>query len=47
MSRWTRDPKTGDVQDQFKDFCDVIRYLVMDNPQVDRPAPYHPAVKRW
>lgn len=47
LSRWSRDPKDGQVQDSFKDFCDVVRYLVMDNPQVDRPAPYTPAVKRW
>lgn len=47
LSRWSRDPKTGDVQDQFKDFCDVVRYLVMDSPQVDVPAPYSPAVRRW
>ena len=47
LSRWARDPKTGDVQDQFKDFCDVVRYLVNDNPQVDKPAPYNPPVKRW
>lgn len=47
LSRWSRDPKTGDVQEQFKDFCDVIRYLIMDHPQVDKPAPYTPAVKRW
>lgn len=47
LSRWARDPKTGDVQDQFKDFCDVVRYLVSDNPKVDVPAPYTPPVKMW
>lgn len=47
MSRWSRDPKTGDVQDSFKDFPDCVRYLCMESPAVDRPAPYTPAVKRW
>lgn len=47
LGRWSRDPKTGDAQDQFKDFCDVVRYLIMDNPQIDRPAPYSAARKMW
>lgn len=47
LSRWSRDPKTEEVQDAFKDFCDVVRYLICDNPQIDKPAPYSPARKMW
>jgi len=37
--RWSRDPVTGKVQDAYKDFMDCVRYLVMDNPQIDQPIP--------
>lgn len=47
FQRWARDPKTGKVQEAQKDFMDVVRYLVMDSPEVDVPAPYNPPVKRW
>lgn len=47
FQRWSRDPKTGDYQDDFKDFMDCVRYLVLDHPQVDIPAPYQPAKKLW
>lgn len=47
LSKWARDPKTGKVQEGYKDFCDCVRYLCMDSPEIDVPAPYEPAVKRW
>lgn len=47
LKRWSRDPKSGKVQDDFKDFCDTLRYLLMDGPEVDEPAPYTPAKKMW
>lgn len=47
MMRWARDPKTNKVQENYKDFCDVVRYLVMDNPQIEIPVPYEPARKMW
>ncbi len=45
--RWSYDPKTNKPQDSYKDFMDVVRYLVMDSPEVDVPIPYEPAKKRW
>lgn len=47
LSRWTRNPKDGKVEEAFKDFCDCVRYLVMDSPEVDKPAPYSPPKKMW
>lgn len=47
LSKWARDPKDGKVQEGYKDFCDVVRYLVMDNPKVPQSFPDTPAVKRW
>lgn len=47
LSRWSRDAKSGKVTDEYKDFCDVVRYLIMENPQVDEPAPRFPAKKMW
>lgn len=47
LARWARDPETGKVLDSYKDFCDCVRYLVMDSPKVaDVFPPYNP-VKRW
>lgn len=37
--RWARDPKTNKPQDNYKDFMDCVRYLLMDNPEVDVPIP--------
>jgi phage terminase large subunit-like protein len=37
--RWSRDPDNGKPQEAHKDFMDVVRYLVMDNPEVDVPIP--------
>ena len=45
--RWSRDPKTGKVQDSYKDFMDCVRYLIMDHPEVDIPIPYEPAKRMW
>lgn len=45
--RWSRDPKTGKPQDDYKDFMDAVRYLVMDSPEIDVPVPYEPATKMW
>ena len=47
FQRWARDPKTGKVQETFKDFMDVVRYLVMENPTIDVPLPYNPPKKIW
>lgn len=47
LSKWSRDPETGEVQDAHKDFCDVVRYLVMDNPKIAEPFPAQEFKKRW
>jgi len=33
LERWSRDPKTGKPREEYKDFADVVRYLVMANPE--------------
>lgn len=35
LSRWSRDPKTRKPKEEFKDFADCVRYLVMSNPEVE------------
>lgn len=47
LSRWARDPETGKVQDSYKDFCDCMRYLVMDNPKISEYIPEQQSKKRW
>lgn len=47
LARWARDPKTGKVLDAYKDFCDCVRYLVMDNPKISEPLPPQEFKKRW
>jgi phage terminase large subunit-like protein len=47
FQRWSRDPKTGKVQDEHKDFMDCVRYLLMADPVVDEPVPYNPPRKMW
>ena len=47
LSRWARDPETGKVQDSYKDFCDCVRYLVMDSPKVAEVFPAYNPIKRW
>lgn len=46
FQHWSRDPKTGKVQDAFKDFMDCVRYLLMDNPEIDEPVPADVGVPR-
>lgn len=40
LERWSRDPKTGKPKEDFKDFADCVRYLVMSNPE-------HEVAKAW
>lgn len=47
LSRWSRDPETGKVKDDYKDFCDVVRYLVMDEPKISQAFPPQEFKKRW
>lgn len=47
LARWARDPKTGKVLDAYKDYCDCVRYLVMDNPKIAEAMPPYQPVKRW
>lgn len=48
MSRWSRDPKTGNVNDDsYKDFCDTMRYFLMASPKVDAPLPPHQPKKSY
>jgi hypothetical protein len=48
MIRWGRNPKTGRPKEEFKDFADIVRYLVMAKPEIDAPEqqifgnPTHP-----
>lgn len=38
IRQWSRDTKTLEPNDDgFKDFCDVVRYLVMQNPEHQAP----------
>ena len=39
LTRWARDPETGKVQEGYKDFCDVVRYMVMEDPKLSQPLP--------
>ncbi len=32
---WGRDQKTGKPKEEFKDFCDVLRYALMSNPEIE------------
>lgn len=47
LTRWSMDPETGKYKDEFKDFCDVVRYLVMANPEVEEPSPRFEPRKLW
>ncbi len=47
FQRWSRDPKNGKVQDAYKDFMDVVRYLVMEEPRIEEPMPAQEFKKRW
>ncbi|MBI3549442.1 MAG: hypothetical protein HY078_10415 [Elusimicrobia bacterium] len=37
LERWSRDPLTGKPKEKFKDFADLIRYLVKADPIFERP----------
>jgi hypothetical protein len=39
FQRWSFDTKTGKPRDDFKDFCDCVRYFAMDNPKVSDNPP--------
>jgi len=39
FQRWAFDPKTGKLQDDYKDFMDCVRYAVMAQPKVSIPSP--------
>ena len=41
FQRWSFDPKTGKVRDEYKDFMDCVRYGVMANPKISAPIPEH------
>jgi len=48
LSKWSRDPKTGDVNEGYKDFCDVVRYLLMDSHEdFNKTLPQQEFRKRW
>lgn len=47
FQRWSRDPDNGKPRDEFKDFMDCVRYLVMANPKIENPVPKFTPVKRW
>lgn len=47
LSNWSRDPDNGKPKDAFKDFCDTVRYLLMDNPKISEPIPAQEFKKRW
>ena len=38
LERWSRNPRTGSPQEDFKDFADVVRYLAMADPEVETPS---------
>lgn len=46
LTRWSND-ENGKFKEEFKDFCDVVRYLVVDNPQVEEPSPRFEPRKMW
>lgn len=47
LSKWSRNPENGKVQESYKDFCDVVRYLLVDEPKVSAPLPPQEFKKRW
>ena len=42
FERWSRDTDTGKPREAFKDFMDVVRYLVKANPEYQRPSYWVP-----
>lgn len=47
LSRWSFDPDTNKPMDDYKDFVDCVRYLLMDSPKIDTPLPPYEPKKRW
>ncbi len=47
LTRWSRNAETGKVQDDYKDFCDCVRYLLMEEPKISEPLPPQEFKKRW
>lgn len=48
LTKWSRDSKTGKVNDSFKDYCDTVRYLLMDSHELSTDsAPMPEYKKRW
>lgn len=47
LSNWARDPDNGKVQDAYKDFCDTLRYGLMEDPKISQPLPPHVAKKTY
>lgn len=47
LGKWARDPDTGKVKEEFKDGCDVVRYLCMDAPKIQRDLPEIEYKSRW
>lgn len=41
FERWSRDPKSGKPQEEYKDFSDVIRYLAMAEPEIEVKREWH------
>jgi hypothetical protein len=39
FQRWSFDMATGKPKDEFKDFCDCVRYFCMDDPKVSTLPP--------
>lgn len=38
MERWSRNPKTSKPAEEYKDFADLVRYLVMSEPRYEAPT---------
>jgi hypothetical protein len=47
LQNWARDPDNGKPKEGFKDFCDVVRYLLMADPKLESPMPEQQYKKRW
>ena len=45
LERWTRDPRTRKPKEDYKDFADCVRYLLMSNPAVESLSAW-PSVNR-
>lgn len=40
FERWSRNPDTGKAKEEFKDFADLVRYLVMAEPEIESSRPW-------